>query len=197
MIGQNDADMNSIFQFRRRSLISTLAIFSVIIVVLSCEDPFYRPPLRKQANKEKVGFDLLVLDQSGTDGSAFTEGTDIRIALIFINESLRTIKWDKDDECRVINSKDFLLVYQLDETNVNTGSYFPVGTPYQSPVYCTAIDSPPIYISGSSKVMELSWSSNPDNKPLGPGRYYTIARFNLEVDGEQKTYDLRRDFDIY
>lgn len=188
--------INCIHPFRHVRMFSAAAVLFALLIVLGCEDPIYRP-VKKQADKDKIGFDLLVLDETGTDGSAFTEGTDIRIALIFINESLKTIKWDQEDECRVLNSKDFLLVSQLDEANVNLGSYFPVGTPYKSPVHCTATDDPPVYISGSSKVMEIPWSGNPDNKPLAPGRYYTTARFNLEIDGEQQTWDLRRDFDIY
>ena len=187
--------MKNLPKYCNNNILSALAICSALFFAVGCEDDWYRPP--KKGDKDKIGFDLLVLDQTGTDGSAFTEGTDIRIAVVFVNESKKTIKWDKADECRLFTSQDFLLVFQLDEANVNQTSYFPVGTPYRSPLNCPPDDSPPTYISGSSIVVELPWSGNPDNKPLGPGRYYATARFNFEIDGEQRFWDLRGDFDIY
>ena len=185
--------MNNFRQLGRK-IASAVAVFSVLLVFVGCdESPFYRPPQQP----EKVSFDLLVLDQRDTDGSAFPEGTDVKIALKFISNENRYIEWHKDNECLLFTNKDFLLVFQLDEGNQVPNSYFPVGTPYQDPIPCATLNVRPSYLFGSSVIMALPWSGNPDNTPLIPGRYYTIANFELPIEGEVKRWELRRDFEIY
>ena len=178
----------------RINVVTALAIFFALIVFVRCKDePYYRPPNQP----EKIDFDLLVLDQRDTDGSAFPEGTDVKIALKFISQENKYVEWHKDNECRLFTNKDFLLVLKLDESNAIPNSYFPVGTPYQNPTPCTTNDVRPSYLFGSSVIMALPWSGNPDNTPLTPGRYFAIANFELEIEGEVKRWELRRDFEIY
>lgn len=181
--------MNHLLQSGRRILIP-LAIFSLLIVIAGCEDPpFYHPP--KQPDQSK--FDLLVVDAQNTDISAFPVGTDIKIVLRFISDESKNI----DNECQLFNNKDFFLVFKLDESNPLVPSYYPVGTPYQYPINCSAANVPSSHLFGSSVVIALNWSANPNNLPLPAGKYYTVANFEASIEGKVQRWDLKKDFEVY
>jgi hypothetical protein len=186
--------MNYLRRSGRDSILIALSISSLLIAIAGCDDgPYYKPP----EQPDNINFDLLVVDQRGTDGSAFPEGTDIKIVLKFITEENKYIEWHKDNECRMFTNKDFFLVFKLDEGNDLPFVYLPVGTPYRYPINCNAADAPSSYLFGSSVIIELNWSANPDNMPLTPGRYYTVANFEANVEGKTQRWELRRDFEIY
>lgn len=186
--------MNNLSRYGCNKILSALTILSAFILSVSCEDNLYKPP-------EPVptpDFGIVIFDEAGTEGTSFRKGTDIKIGLKLITDGGSGLQWRKDDECRLFSNKDFLLVFQSNESlDKPPALYFPLGTPYQIPMYCMTLNLPSTYINGGTVILAFPWSSNPDNEPLVAGRYYTTAAFELIIDGEVKRWDLRADFEIY
>jgi len=187
-------EMNKLSRSGCNKVLSALAIFSAFIHFIGCDDVHYMPP----DPIETLNFGIVIFDEAGTEGTSFRKGTDIKIGLKLIADAGSGLQWRKDDECRLFSNKDFLLVFQSNENLDKPPTlYFPLGTPYKIPMYCTAINLPPTYINEGTVIVAFPWSSNPDNVPLVAGRYYTTAAFELIIDGEVKRWDLRTDFEIY
>lgn len=171
-----------------------LAIFSAGILSSCLEDNFFKPP----DPVETVDFGIVMFDETGTEGTSFRKGTDIKIGLKLISDGGDGLQWRTDDECRLLSSKTFLLVYQSFEgLDKPPTQYVPLGAPYLIPTHCTTLDLPATYINGGTLIFAFPWSGNPNNKPMVAGRYYVTASFDLVVDGEIKHWDLRSDFEMY
>jgi hypothetical protein len=127
----------------------------------------------------------------------FEPGTDIKVALRVINNSDQQLEWHYDYTGHLFQTVDFLLVYRQSQENETSANYLPVGTPYVSPVNCLAINYPPQSIPpGETFIINLLWSSNPENKPLLTGKYYTASNFELKIHGQIGEWDLKTDFEI-
>jgi hypothetical protein len=188
------ADMKNLPPSGCYKILSAVTIFSAFILFVSCEDNLYKPP----APVATQDFGIVIFDEAGTEGTSFRKGTDIKIGLKLITDGGKHLQWSKDDECRLFSNKDFLRVFQSNESLEKPPTlYFPLGIPYQIPIYCTTMNLPPTYINAGAVIFAFPWSSNPDNEPLVAGRYYTIATFDLIIEGKVKHWELRNDFEIY
>jgi len=188
------ADMNNLSPSGCNKIISALTIFSASVLFTCCQDTFYKPP----APAPTAEFGIVIFDEAGTEGTSFRKGTDIKIGLKLITDGGGALQWREDDECRLFSNKDFLLVFQSNENLEDPPTlYFPLGTPYENPMYCATIKLPTNWITRGTVIAAIPWSTNPDNKPLVAGRYYATAAFDLIIDGEVKRWDLRHDFEIY
>jgi len=186
--------MNNLSPSGCNKTLSALTIFLAFILVVSCDDTFYKPP----EPVPTLDFGIVIFDEAGTEGTSFRKGTDIEIGLKLITDGGSRLQWRKDDECRLLSNKDFLLVFQSNENLDKPPTlYFPLGTPYQIPMYCTTVNLPTAYIDVGTVILSFPWSSNPDNETLVAGRYYTTATFELIIEGEVKRWELRSDFEIY
>jgi len=188
-------NMNNLSRFSCNKIVSALTVALAFVFLAGCEKEAFSPfaPV-----SDKMDFGISVFDEAGTEGSSFKLGTDITIALILVSDGGKLLEWRKDDECLLYSNMNFLLVYKLDESPAATpSSYSPVGTPYEMPVLCSAINLPPAYFSGGAVILSSQWSSNPDNMPLAVGKYYTTASIGVRVDGEMKRWELKKDFEIY
>ena len=187
--------MNNLFPSGCNKILSALTLFLAFILVVSCEDNLYKPP----EPVPTLDFGIVIFDEAGTEGTSFRKGTDIEIGLKLITDGGSRLQWRKDDECRLFSNKDFLLVFQSNESLEKPPTlYFPLGTPYPNiPSYCTATKLPATYINAGTVIVEFPWSTNPDNEPLVAGRYYTTATFDLIIEGKVKRWELRNDFEIY
>jgi hypothetical protein len=145
---------------------------------------------------QQLGFEILVLGEDQQPGTVFAPGTDIHIALKLINNSGKPFQWKYEYDCHLFQTEDFLLVYRRSEGETH-GDYFPIGTPYQPPIYCLMINLPPYDLPpGETMLVNLPWSTNPDNHPLSTGKYYVVARVELNINGHLNTWDLRTDFEM-
>lgn len=188
------ADMNTLSQSGLHKVGSALSILLVCILCACLEDQTIKPP----DPVETLDFGIVIFDEADTEGTSFRKGTDIKIGLKLVTDGGKRLQWRKDDECRLVSNQSFLLVFKSNESLEKPPTlYYPLGTPYQIPMYCAAIDLPPTYITGGTVIFSFPWSGNPDNEPLVAGRYYATANFELIVDGEVKRWDLRNDFEIY
>lgn len=146
---------------------------------------------------DKIDFKIVIFDENQKEGNAFEAGTDVRVALRIINSSGEDIQWDYDYSCLLLNTDDFLHVFKISGDNATAGAYTPIGTPYEPPVYCYAINLPPQNIvPGESVLMNIPWSTNPDNQLLSAGKYYTAASFQLTFNNQTRTWNLRTDFEV-
>jgi hypothetical protein len=146
---------------------------------------------------DKLDFQIVFLDENQNADVVFADSFDVRIGLKIENNSAAEIQWRYDYTCGLFQNEDFLIVYKKNESIKAGSSNLPLGKPYESPVNCYTINLPPQSIfPGENILINLPWSTNPINKPLGPGMYYSSARFSLEIENNRKIWDLRNDFEI-
>jgi hypothetical protein len=187
--------MNNLSRYGCNKILYSLTTFLALILFVSCDDTYYRPP----APVKTLDFGIVIFDEAGMEGTSFRKGTDIKIGLKLIIDGGKSFQWRKDEECRLFSNRDFLLVFQSNESLEKPPTlYFPLGTPYPNiPTYCAATKLPATYINAGTVIVAFPWSTNPDNEPLVAGRYYATATFELIIDGKVKRWDLRNDFEIY
>jgi len=187
--------MNNLSRSGGDKIVSTLTILLAIVLLAGCENEAFSP---FAPESDKIDFGIAIFDEAGTEASSFKLGTDITIALKLVSDGGKSLEWHKDAECVLYSNKNFLLVSKLDESpEALPSSYFSLGTPYQIPVFCSAINLPPTYFSEGAVILEWQWSGNPDNEPLAVGRYYTTASIEVRIDGEMIRWDLKKDFEVY
>ena len=188
------SDMNNLLPSGHNKIFSALTILAAGILFSCMEDNPYKPP----DPVETVDFGIVMFDETGTQGTSFRKGTDIKIGFKLITDGGDGLQWRTDDECRLLSSKSFLLVFQSFESlDKPPNLYVPLGTPHLIPTQCTTLNLPTTYINGGTVIFAFPWSGNPDNEPMVAGRYYATASFDLVVEGEIKHWDLRSDFEIY
>jgi hypothetical protein len=142
---------------------------------------------------DHIEFKALVL---GTDERArlsFPSGKDVHMSLELINNSGEEIAWQYDYCCELVQQEGFFRLYKKNDMNETVATYSFLGSPYQRPINCLALNIPARKIPvGKSIVINIPWSNNPDNKTLSPGEYYLASDFTFN----SKAWQLRFDFEI-
>ena len=101
--------------------------------------------------------------------------------------------------CKLLQDTNFLFLNKKSITYINDSTFSPVGRPFQYPVNCLSISLPyynkniPI---GETNIVGASWKSNPENKDLMPGQYFSEYILIFEAEVESKIWHLRTDFEI-
>ncbi len=146
---------------------------------------------------DKLDFQIVFLNENQNESVVFAEGFDVGIAVKIINNSQTEIQWRYDYTCMMFQTEDFLVVYKKIKSNGLNANYSQVGRPYETNVECYTFNLPPqAILPGKSILINLPWSTNPANKPLASGKYYSTAKFSVEIDNNTKDWDLRNDFEI-
>lgn len=181
-----------LIEFRKLLQIAVITFISVIFS--GCE----KNDVVASAKYNKIDFDLKILNEQDIEAASFEHGTDIKFALKLTNNSNQDFEWNYHYPCELLNSEDFLLVYQFIQGDDSNAYYLPVGKPYLSPINCLMINLPPQRIPpGENLVIKLSWSDNPDNEPLKIGKYFTVSNLELKSNEVKRKWDLRTDFEIF
>ena len=152
---------------------------------------------------DQIDFKIVAMDKNKTETSVFESGEDIALSFKAINNSGKALELKLKSNylaCKEFqNDKDFLFVNKKsDNYNVNS-SFFPIGKPYLNTINCETINLPyyaQIFPRGETILDSTFWSSNPDNKKLALGKYFTAFTLTLDVEGQSKTWNLRADFEV-
>lgn len=129
----------------------------------------------------------------------FEENSDIRFYIKLTNSSdIEVEAGSYFDYCAIFNIKEYLLVYKWTKKDGDEKeSWIPLGKAYVPPVNCPAINIPlTIPPNGETGVAGAYWSQNPNNLPLGKGKYYTALPYTLEIGGKSKNIDLKLEFEV-
>jgi hypothetical protein len=152
---------------------------------------------------DQIDFKIVTMDENNAETNVFEVGDDMILAFIAINNSGKDLELKLKSDflpCKVFqNEKDFLFVNkQSDNYSINS-SFVPVGKPLFNPVNCLAIKLPyyaQTFKNGETILESAFWNSNPDNKELEAGKYFTAFSLTLGIEGQSKTWHLRTDFEI-
>ena len=152
---------------------------------------------------DQIDFKIVAMDENKTEKSVFEVGENIVLAFEAINSGQgKELKLKSNYlSCKVFqNEKDFLFVNKKSDNYNVDSSFVPIGKPFLNPINCETINLP-YYTQNFPKdetILEsASWSSNPDNKKLESGKYFTAFTFTLlDIEGHSKTWKLRADFEI-
>jgi len=153
---------------------------------------------------DQIDFKIVTMDENNTETSVFEVGEDIVLAFKAINNSGEALELKlKSDylSCKVFQNKtDFLFVNKKSDTHNVNSSFVPVGKPFLNPINCATINLPyyaQIFPKGETILESAFWSSNPENKELEAGKYFTVFAFTLlDIEGHSRTWNLRADFVI-
>ena len=153
---------------------------------------------------DKIDFKIVAMDKNKTETSVFEVGEDLVLAFKAINNSGKNLELKLKSNylsCKVFqNEKDFLSVNKKSGNYNVDSSFVPIGKPFLNPINCETINLPyyvQIFSKGETILENAFWSSNPDNKKLEPGKYFTVFSFILlDIEGHSKTWNLRADFEI-
>jgi len=148
---------------------------------------------------DKLGARLVAYDEGGTERTKFGANTNITFILAFNNKSDHAIEaGGYFDFCDVYQKDDFLLIYKLVGDDNGEENWIPYGKPYQDPALCPTINLPLIVPAHNQvKVHGGAWNNVPDNPPFTAGKYYTAFLFDLELDGQSRTHELKLEFEVY
>jgi len=153
---------------------------------------------------DPIDFKIVTMDENNTETSVFEVGADMVLAFKAINNYGEALELKlKSDylSCKVFqNETDFLFVNKKSDTYNANSSFVPVGKPFLNPINCATINLPyytQIFPKGETILESALWSSNPENKELEPGKYFTVFTFTLlDIEGHSRTWNLRDDFEI-
>jgi len=149
---------------------------------------------------DQIDFKIVVMDTSEKESINFEVGEEFIIALKLINNSGMELNLDSYSlSCKLLQDTNFLFLNKKSITYINDSTFSPVGRPFQYPVNCLSISLPyynkniPI---GETNIVGASWKSNPENKDLMPGQYFSEYILIFEAEVESKIWHLRTDFEI-
>ena len=153
---------------------------------------------------DQVDFKIVTKDANNTETSVFEIGEDVVLAFETINNSGKDLELNLKSNylsCKVFqNETDFLFVNKKSDNYNVDSSFVPVGKPFLNPINCETINLPyysQIFPKGETILESAFWSSNPENKELKAGKYFTVFTFTLlDIEGHSKTWNLRADFEI-
>lgn len=151
----------------------------------------------------QIDFKIVTMDKNNTETSVFEVGDDVVLVFKAINNSGEALELKLKSDylaCKVFqNEKDFLFVNRKSDNYSVQSSLVPIGKPSLNPINCEAINLPyyaQIFPKGETILESAFWSSNPDNKELTQGKYFTAFALTLDTEGHSKTWNLRADFEI-
>lgn len=166
----------------------------VSFISSSCEDE--NDELQVQI--ELLEIEMVALDDNGNEGTMFTAGTDISLALKITNNSAEDFLWRIENDCVLLSLDDFYNLYLFKEENQDAnGEFVNVGKPYDPIAGCLGVyvsprENPP----GITIFLKETWSNN-HTVPLSAGRYFSEFTHNLRVDNDHTLpLNLRVEFQI-
>jgi len=181
---------------------TTLLKISFIFLLLSlmgagCEK-------EKISQLDQIDFKIVTMDENKTEKGVLEAGRDFILAFEVINNSEKDLELKLKSNylsCKVFqNEKDFLFVNKKSDNYNADLSFVPIGKPLLNPINCETINLPyytQIFPKGKTILDSGFWSSNPDNKKLEPGKYFSVFAFTLlDTEGHSTTWNLRADFEI-
>ncbi|MDP3641753.1 MAG: hypothetical protein Q8S54_01040 [Bacteroidota bacterium] len=190
------------FNLKSKNMKTTFLKISFIFLFLSligsgCEK-------QDVSQLDQIDFKIVAMDKNKTETSAFEVGEDVALSFKAINNSGKALELKLKSDylaCKVYqNEKDFLFVNKKSDNYNFDSSFVPVGKPLLNPINCETINLPYYaqnFPKGETILESTFWSSNPDNKKLEPGKYFTVFTFTLlDIEGHSKTWNLRTDFEI-
>jgi hypothetical protein len=141
---------------------------------------------------------LVAFDEAGVESTLFEANTNIRFALNLINDSNKQIEAGSYyDYCAIYSVEEFLLVYKWIKNDNGEDVWAPIGKAYVPPIACPTINIPVVIAAhGEATVCGMEWDTNPNNLPIGPGKYYTALTYTLELGDQSKQLNLRLDFEV-
>lgn len=153
---------------------------------------------------DQIDFKIVTMDKNKAEKNIFEVGEDVVLVFEAINNSEKDLELKlKSDylSCKVFqNEKDFLFVNKKSDNYNVDSSFVPIGKPILNPINCETINLPyyaQIFPIGETFLENAFWSSNPDNKKLEHGKYFTVFAFTLiDVEGHSSTWNLRADFEV-
>lgn len=176
-----------------------LTIISTLIILSGCQDI----DDSTGSQFDQIDFKIVTMDENETEAIDFEVGEDMVLAFKAINNSGKVLELKLKSDyltCKVFqNEKDFLFVNKKSDNYDVDSSFVPIGKPYLNPINCETINLPyyaQIFPKGETILESAFWSSNPDNKKLAPGKYFTEFSLTLDVEGHSKTWNLRADFEV-
>lgn len=150
-----------------------------------------------------IDFRIVTMEENNIQTDVFEAGKDVVLAFNAINSSGKILELKLKSDylaCKVFqNEKDFLFVNKKSDNYDVDSSFVPIGKPRLNAINCQTIHLPyytQIFPQGETVLDSATWSSNPDNTELAPGKYFTAFVLTLDVDGNSKTWNLRTDFEI-
>lgn len=153
---------------------------------------------------DQIDFKIVTMNENKAEKSVFEVGENMVLAFEATNNSGKDLELKLKSNylsCKVFqNEKDFLFVNKKsDNYNVNS-SFVPVGKPFLNPINCETINLSyyaQTFPKGETILESAFWSSNPENKELESGKYFTVFTFTLlDIEGHSKTWNLRADFEV-
>ena len=144
-------------------------LFCLFFLYTNCKD-----------DSNDIQFILKTRDIEGNYRSTFKSGENIIFEFMILNSSLNDFIWP-NDECRLLNTEEFLLIYKIDQNHK-----LAIGKPHITPVYCNLVNLPDKTLPpGEHVIVEMSWKNTSDdplyakNELLEVGEYWTGFQFTL------------------
>jgi hypothetical protein len=167
------------------------------LMVAGCEK-------ENSSQMDQIDFKIVTIDENNTKTSVFEVGEDVVLAFEAINHLEKDLELKLKSNylsCKVFqNETDFLFVNKKSDSDNINPSFVPVGKPMLNPINCETINLPyyaQIFPKGETVLESAYWRSNPENKELEPGKYFTVFTFTLlDIEGHSRTWNLRADFEI-
>jgi len=139
------------------------------LIGFGCEDE--KDELQIQLDDLK--FELVALDDYGNEGTFFTAGTDIALAIKVTNNSDKVFLWDTNDECNLFVYEEFYAIYVYENQDAN-GDVVNLGKPYDPIAGYVGLNfRPKEFHPGVTIFLEEPWSNN-HAIPLSAGKYWNF-----------------------
>uniref|UniRef100_UPI003217BE1C hypothetical protein n=1 Tax=uncultured Draconibacterium sp. TaxID=1573823 RepID=UPI003217BE1C len=181
---------------KRITLFLLLIPLCVVLLGTGCEKD-------ETSQLDMIDFKIITMHENNIQTNVFEFGEDVVLAFEAINNSGEEIEIKLRSDylaCKLFqNEKDFMFVNKKSNNYDVDSSYTPIGKPYLTPVNCQTINLPyytQIFPKGETILDSASWSSDPNNKKLAPGKYFTSFALTLNIEGHSKTWNLKADFEI-
>ncbi|MFV0592703.1 MAG: hypothetical protein ACK5M7_15055 [Draconibacterium sp.] len=152
---------------------------------------------------DMIDFKIITMNENNIQTNVFEFGEDVVLAFEAINNSGERIEMQLKSDyfaCKLFqNDNNFLFVNKKSSNYEVDSSFSPIGKPYLNPVNCQTINLPyytQIFPKGETILDSASWSSNPNNKNLALGTYFTVFALTVNIEGHSKTWNLRSDFEV-
>ncbi len=184
---------------------TTILKISVIFLFLSLMAAGCKKDADSIINQlDQLDFKIVTMDENNTGTNVLEVGEDMVLAFKVINNSGKDLGLKLKSNylsCKVFqNEKNFLFVNKKSDNYNVDSSFVPIGKPFLNPINCETINLPyyaQVFPKGETILESAFWSSNPDNKKLESGKYFSEFTFILlDIEGHSKTWNLRTDFEV-
>lgn len=182
-----------------RTKLNTIIRVLILIFILSCKDD--KDDINADPFFDAIDVKLAAAIEGSerTEMTVFENNTNINFFVKIVNKSNQDIDFGSYYSYSAIyDVEEYLLIYKLSKNDQdNQETWVPLGKAYVPPINCLMINLPLVLSAkGSVGVAGMPWDQNPDNLPLGPGKYYTALSYTFEHKGKSKNYDLKLEFEV-